>query len=110
MFIQQVITHMLEYNRYCNIIGIAVILCIAWLLSHKRAAINYRIVGVGLVLQFLICFVVLKTAAGRWAVATVAAGVGNLYQAAGQGTSFLFGNLADPAGSWGFIFAIKVLP
>src|SRR5688572_11758703 len=103
MLIQQVIAYMLEHNRYCNIIGIAVILLIAWLLSHKPTAINYRIVGVGLALQVVICFCALKTVLGQWSVATVAAGVGNLYQAAGEGTSFLFGNLADPAGSWGFI-------
>jgi len=104
------LTYLLEHNRYCNILGIAVILSIAWLFSHKRSAINYRIISVGLALQFLIGFCVLKTTLGRGLVAAIAAGVGNLYLAAGEGTSFLFGNLANPAGSWGFIFAIKVLP
>ncbi len=29
---------------------------------------------------------------------------------AGEGSKFLFGSLTDPSGSWGFIFAFRVLP
>lgn len=106
----RLLQHLLEHNRYYNFFGIAVILSIAWLLSHKRSHINFYPIISGLTLQFLIGFCVLKTNIGRHIVATMAAGVGRLYQCAETGSSFVFGNLCDPAGAWGFIFAVKVLP
>ncbi len=104
------LSYFVEYNRYLNIVGIGVILLICWLFSRKRSAIDYKLVAVALALQFGIAFVVLKTAIGNRAVSAVAVGVGKVYQFADAGSSFLFGNLVNPSGSWGFIFAFKVLP
>ena len=102
--------YFVEYNRYLNIVGIGVILFVCWLFSRKRSSIDYKLVAIALAMQFGIAFVVLKTAIGNSIVSAVAVGVGKVYQFADAGSSFLFGNLVNPSGSWGFIFAFKVLP
>jgi len=104
------IQYLLEYNRYMNIVGIFAILGIAWIFSHNRSRINYKLVGFGLLLQSLIGFFVLKTNTGQRLVSMLAFAVGKLYQFADEGTGFVFGNLSNADAPWGFIFAIKVLP
>ena len=52
-------------ERLIGIIGIATMISLAWLLSHNRKAINWRLVGTGLGLQILFGVIVLKTSAGR---------------------------------------------
>ena len=102
--------YLLEYNRYCNIAGIFFVLAIAYIFSYKRSFIDIKLVLYGLCLQFLSGFIVLKTAAGQQAVSFISHGVAKLYQFADTGSRFIFGNLVDQAGPWGFIFGIKVLP
>lgn len=102
--------YMLQYNRYLNVVGIFTILFIAFLLSKKRSKINYKLVFNALILQFTIGFCVLRTQAGRYIVEKVSNAIYQIYQFADIGSRFVFGNLIDADGSWGFIFAIKVLP
>ena len=102
--------HLIEHNRYLNIVGIVAVLLIAALFSHKRRFINLRLVVTGLALQMLIAFMVLGTSGGTAGLQLVASGVSKLYSCADEGISFIFGNLANPAMPWGFIFAVKVLP
>ncbi len=105
------IAYLLEHNRYCNLVGIVVILFVAYLFSQRRSAINFRLVGYGLIMQFLIGFFVLRTGLGQYCVGKLADGVQKLYLFADEGSRFVFGSLVDPgAGPWGFIFALKVLP
>ncbi len=104
------IDHLIEHNRYLNILGIAVILLIAILFSKKRSHISIKLVINALLIQGVLAFAVLKTTIGQCIVATVANGVSKLYQFADMGIGFMFGKLADMNGPWGFIFAIKVLP
>lgn len=104
------ISYFLAYNRYLNIVGIFVILGIAFIFSRHKSHINLRLVLNALLLQCVIGFLVLKTTIGQSIVDAVATGVGKMYQFADVGSRFVFGNLADASMPWGFIFAIKVLP
>jgi len=102
--------YFLQYNRYMNILGIVVILLIAWLCSRNRSKVDFKLVASALGLHFVIAFIMLKMSFGQKVVKIVADGVGQLYQAADEGLSFVFGDLADVTGPWGSVFAIKVLP
>src|SRR5690554_3008586 len=104
------IAYLLEHNRYWNVIGIGVVLFLAFLFSRKRSNINYRLIGSALLLEFFIAFLVLRTKVGHNVVASIAQGVESLYQAADKGAQFVFGNLANTNMPWGFIFAVKVIP
>jgi CNT family concentrative nucleoside transporter len=54
-------------------LGIAVFTGIAVLLSENRRAISWRVVGVGLVLQFVFAALVLYAPPARWAIDGVGA-------------------------------------
>ncbi|HZW61097.1 MAG TPA: nucleoside transporter C-terminal domain-containing protein [Candidatus Babeliales bacterium] len=102
--------YFIEYNRYLNIVGIIVIIAIAALFSRKRQHINVRLIINALFIQFLIGLAVLKTTIGEQIVEKISLGISKVYLFAQEGITFVFGKLADPTGSWGFIFAIRVLP
>jgi CNT family concentrative nucleoside transporter len=93
--------------------GLAVITGLAVLFSAGRKAINWRLVIVGIVLQFLFAFVVLKTTLGREVFSSISRLFVLLFSFASDGAQFVFGNLAKgPAaeGTLGFFFAFQVLP
>lgn len=104
------LTYLFEYNRIYSFLGVAVIIGIAVLFSNNRSRISWRLVFTGLALHFALALAVLKTTIGRDIVATLAGMFTKLYEAADIGIEFVFGKLTDASGSWGFIFAIKVLP
>ena len=107
---QQLLEYLLQHNRYMNIIGIGVVLALAFICSKNKRAINLRLIAMALLLQFGIAASVLRTSIGQNIVATISYYVSCLYQYADVGINFVFGNLADASAAWGFIFAVKVLP
>jgi len=106
----RLIDYLLTHNRYCSVFGIFIIFLLCWLFSYKRSAIKLRTVFAGLALQMLTGFFVLKTELGYRILIGLVGIVDLLYQATEHGTRFIFGNLCDCSGPWGFIFAIRVLP
>lgn len=104
------ISYFIEYNRYLNLIGIFVILGIAFVFSRKRAHIDMRLILTALALQIGVAFFALKTTMGQRILQALSFGVGRLYQCADEGAAFVFGDLTHTNGAWGFIFAVKVLP
>lgn len=105
-----VFAYLLEHNRFLNIIGIFVILTIAWICSKERRAIDYRFVRRAFMLQFIIACFVLKTNIGKSILNKIAFYVAKLYEFADKGAAFIFGDLSNQFGPWGFIFGFKVLP
>ncbi len=105
------ITYLTEYNRYLNIVGIFVVIGLAWICSRHRRHVNLRLISGALFLQFAIAFFALKTGAGKAVIASIAQGVEYLYQYASIGIRFIFGNLANGVDtSWGTVFALQILP
>ena len=104
------LSYLMEYNRYMNLIGIAVLVLLAYLCSNNRSQVNYKLVINGLLLQAALAVFVLKTTIGFTIFNSISLGISNLYEFAQVGIGFLFGSLANPAGPWGVVFAIRVLP
>ncbi|MBN2430165.1 MAG: NupC/NupG family nucleoside CNT transporter [Acidobacteria bacterium] len=96
-------------ERFTGLIGLAVIIGIAWLFSTDRRAIRPRTLLWGLGLQFLLAFVLLRFSPGIEALRWFAQKVTLLGQFADDGSRFLFGSLMDEQ-TYGVIFAIKILP
>ncbi|MFT6765162.1 MAG: CNT family concentrative nucleoside transporter [Alteromonas naphthalenivorans] len=104
-------SYLLEYNRYLNLVGIAVIIGIAYVCSRHKKKINHKLVRNALAMQFVIAFLALKTSGGQYFLQALSNGVGYLYKYASEGINFLFGNLANGAQTpWGVVFAIQILP
>ncbi|MBN1827015.1 MAG: NupC/NupG family nucleoside CNT transporter [Candidatus Eisenbacteria bacterium] len=80
-------------ERFISILGIAVILGIAWLLSNNRRRINGRLIVTGLALQWIFALLILRTAPGKVVFQAARAGVAKLLSFTDHGASFLFGNL-----------------
>jgi CNT family concentrative nucleoside transporter len=106
------------------LVGLIVILSIAYALSTNRRAIDGRTVAWGLALQVVFALLVLKTAAGQRVFESLGAAMNHLLNFAFVGSSFVFGPLGDkvmwprimnqvlgPEGArYGVIFAFQVLP
>jgi CNT family concentrative nucleoside transporter len=82
-------------DRAIGLLGIAVMLGIAWLISYDRKRIPWRLVATGLLLQAAFGVVVLKTSAGRWFFERVGEIVNGLLGFATVGARFVFGNLVQ---------------
>lgn len=96
-------------GNYIGIVGIVVLLGIAYAFSSNRKAINLRIVGAAFALQAAIAGVVIYSEVGRNVIDTLSDGVLAVIAFSGDGIAMLFAPFADP-GSFGFIFAVHVLP
>jgi CNT family concentrative nucleoside transporter len=97
-------------DRLTSFIGLLVMIGIAYLLSEKKKAIQWRTVITGVLLQIIFGLLILKTDLGRNVFDSIGKGFNALLGYTGEGAKFLFGNLATPSDSLGFIFATMVLP
>jgi CNT family concentrative nucleoside transporter len=79
--------------RLMGVVGMAVMIGIAWLLSSDRRRINWRLVGMGVVVQVVFGLLVLKTGVGRALFDAANAGFTRLLGFTEQGAQFIFGNL-----------------
>ena len=96
-------------SNLIGLVGIVVILAIAFLFSSNRKAVNLRIVGAAFALQVVIATIVLYWDGGRQAIAWLSNGVMAVIGFANAGINMVFGPLADTQ-VVGFSFAINVLP
>jgi CNT family concentrative nucleoside transporter len=94
-------------QRAFGLIGIILILLIAWVASDNRKKIRLRTVGACFALQVAIAIFVLYIPAGKGVLEFVAGKVTTLLSYADAGIGFVFGNLAELDG---FSFLVRVLP
>ena len=87
------------------VLGLFVMLGIAWALSANRAAIKWRPVAMGTGLQIFFALIILKTEFGRNVFDVVGAGITRFLDFTDAGASFVFGERFKE-----FYFAFKVLP
>ena len=92
-----------------SLLGILLILGIAFLLSSDRKAIRPRVVGAAFALQAGFAALVLYVPQGNLVLQTISDGVSALLGFAHAGTEFIFGPLAKPE-IGGNSFAIAALP
>lgn len=98
-----------------SIVGMAVLLIIAYLLSVNKKRISLRTTGAALVLQIAIGGIMLYFPPGKWLVEQAALGVHKIMSYSDAGSAFIFGSLVGDKmdvlfDGAGFIFAFRVLP
>lgn len=97
-------------GRFTGLLGMAVLLGLAYLFSTARKAIKLRTVLWGLGLQLAFAVFVLNFSVGRQIFQTLGDIVNKLLSFAFAGSEFVFGGLGMKTSSFGFIFAFQVLP
>lgn len=82
-------------HRFTGIIGIILILGLAYFMSNNRKAINYRLVSTGLGIQLLLAIFILKVPIGKEMFAWLGAAVTKVLAFSHAGAAFVFGPLAN---------------
>ncbi|CCJ33720.1 MULTISPECIES: NupC/NupG family nucleoside CNT transporter [Caloramator] len=96
-------------EKLISLLGIAVILGIAFLLSENKKKVNWVLVAKGITIQFIFALIVLKWSVGQRIFNIISRGVTKLLDFTKFGTTFLFGDLID-SNKFGVIFALQILP
>ncbi|WP_414828581.1 NupC/NupG family nucleoside CNT transporter [Alteromonas sp. H39] len=91
-----------------SLLGIALLLGIAYALSSARRSINWRTVGGAFAIQAVIGAFILYFEPGKQLLLNMTQFVANIIGYSQQGIDFVFGPIGDK--SLGFIFAFNVLP
>ena len=104
-------------ERFTGLLGIILILGLAFALSNNRRAINYRLVGSGLAIQFGLALFILKTSVGQRLFAWLGAGITKILDFSKEGAAFVFGPLVDATvlgRAFGaantFVFFFQIIP
>ena len=104
-------------ERFTGLIGIALILGLAFALSNNRRAINYRLVGTGLALQLGLAVFILKTTVGQRIFQFLGAAITKILDFSKEGAAFVFGPMVNSAvlsrafgPSNTFIFFFSIIP
>lgn len=103
-------------ERFTGLIGVALILGLAFLASNNRKRINYRLVLSGIGLQVLIAVLVLKVTPVRAFFQWLGKGMEHIEKFSREGAAFVYGNLVAqlPDGTMvnyfggGFVFALNI--
>ena len=90
-------------------LGMVSLLLIAFLYSNNRKAIKWKTVGIGLGVQLVIAFGVIKVPFVQRIFGFVGGLFTSILDFTAQGSQFLFGDLMNIE-SFGFIFVFQVLP
>ena len=85
-------------NQFTGIIGMGVLLGIAYILSENKKAINYRTISWGLGLQFIFAILILKTPIGKPLFSYVDKIINRLIGFADKGSEFVFGSQVENVG------------
>jgi CNT family concentrative nucleoside transporter len=97
-------------GRFTGVLGLLMMLALAYLFSTNRRAIKLKTVAWGLGLQIALAFLVLRWSYGQQLFLRAGNGVNRLLAYAFAGSEFLFGELGKQHSSLGMIFAFQVLP
>jgi CNT family concentrative nucleoside transporter len=87
-----------------GMLGLVVMMLIAWAISEDRRRMDWRLIGVGVGLQFVLVYLVLKTSGGRLAFEGANDAINVLISMSDEGVKFVFGE-----GYAEHYFAFKVL-
>lgn len=108
----------MDVQNLVSFAGIFVLLGVAWACSAERRRMNWRVIGWGIGLQFLVAVFVFVVPAGAKVFMAVNDAVVVVLDSASAGSEFVFGRLALPPGqtaedgteSLGFILAFQAFP
>jgi CNT family concentrative nucleoside transporter len=97
------------YSLLRGLLGMIVLIFIAWIFSTDRKKVSWRVVGIGLGAQVLLAIGVLKVPFIQAIFEFVGKIFVKILNFSGSGAEFLLGGLMD-VNTYGYIFAFQILP
>ena len=97
----------MDYIR--GFVGLIVLIAIAFLFSKNRKAIDWKLVGVGVLLQLVFAILITKVGFVEDMFSWISGKFVTFLSFSSEGANFLFGDLTKTE-KFGFIFAFQVLP
>lgn len=98
------------YDLFRCVLGLAAMLAVCYVFSRNRKAIDWRMVAIGLAMQFALAIFILKVPGVSIVFDYVATGFRKTLDFTAAGSEFLFGSIVNDMDSFGYIFAFQVLP
>lgn len=92
-----------------NLLGVLVVIGLAFLLSWNRKEIKWKAVIKAVIIQFVLAILLVKVPIGKKIVSVLSDGVTAVINCGQDGLSFVFGSLADSGASAGSIFFVQTL-
>jgi CNT family concentrative nucleoside transporter len=98
------------HSLWRGVLGMVVLILIAFLFSSNRKAIDWKKVGIGLALQLLIAVGVLKVKFIQKIFEFIGSIFIEILEYTKAGSEFLFAGMVGDMNKFGYIFAFQVLP
>lgn len=96
----------MDYLR--GVLGLGILVLVAFVFSSSRKKIDWRLVGIGITLQLIFGFLITQVPFVKAGFALLSEGFVKFLSFSRDGAAFIFGDLAGDG--FGFIFAFQVLP
>jgi CNT family concentrative nucleoside transporter len=93
-----------------GLLGLSVMLGVCYGLSANRKGINWRLVGGGIGLQFMLAILVLKIPLFEHILQAISLFFVEILNFSAEGAKFIFGDLTTDANNYGAVFAFRVVP
>lgn len=93
-----------------GILGMLFLLLVCFIFSNNRRAINWKLVLIGIIAQVSFALGILRVDFIKIFFTWVSGIFVEVIGIGHKGAEFMFNKLADPLGTWGYIFAVQVLP
>ncbi len=92
-----------------NLLGIALVFAICWILSYNRKAIKWKNIGVMFAVEFVIAFIIVKLPIGQKLVTLLSNAVSAVISCGNEGLEFVFGDLFTGGSTGIYVFIVQSL-
>lgn len=92
-----------------NLLGIALVFAICWLLSYNRKAIQWKRIGIMFLVEFVIAFIIVKLPIGQKIVTVLSNAVTAVISCGNEGLAFVFGDLFTGGSAGIYVFIVQSL-
>ncbi|MFB8377739.1 NupC/NupG family nucleoside CNT transporter [Paenibacillus taichungensis] len=89
-----------------SVVGLVIVLLLAWLASNNKRKIKYRPIIIMIVIQLALGLIILKTSIGEFLIKGFADSFSKLLGYANEGTNFVFGGIANEGAHTFFLFVL----
>lgn len=92
-----------------NILGLALSLLLCWLLSYNRKAVPWKKIGIALVAELIMAFIIVKVPLGQKIVTVLSDGITEIINCGNEGLEFVFGDLFTGGSANIYVFIVQSL-